>query len=141
MKRKVWLVIVLPIALASFACTTDLGGSIKERAGDTIENLLERAINEVGLPLPDNVSNVEIEDGQVLFQVEASVVEVITFFRVAASSQELTERTESTVTDNQTYANLIFEGSESGRAIVVQMAAMDEDTTAVSLRLEELQAP
>ncbi len=96
----------------------------EEPAGATVE-----------FPLPEDASNVmEIGDGTFNFQTTLSIPDVVTFYRFAFP--DYTEREVVTVVEDASFS-IVFDGHESGEAIVVQGFSVDGGVN-VSIRLEDI---
>ncbi|MBW8012425.1 MAG: hypothetical protein FVQ83_14515 [Chloroflexi bacterium] len=135
-KTKIWLVILIPIILISWAC-----GNFQETIQDAVEDVLQEAISEafeeIGLPVPDAVDTIEISDGAVSFDTDLTIDALVLFFRNAASTEGFSERTDLTVITADS-AYIVFEGHESDLAIVIEMEALSPGLTHVSMSLEML---
>lgn len=85
-------------------------------------------------PLPDDASNLMvIGEGVTNFQTTLSIPDVVTFYRFAFP--DYTEREILTVVEEGVF-NLVFDGHESGQAIVIQGFPMN-GVINVSIRLED----
>ncbi len=85
-------------------------------------------------PLPDDASNVMVVgEGVTNFQTALSMPDVMTFYRFAFP--DYTERQEVTVFSEEAF-NLVFDGHESGKAVVVQGFPISDGVVNVSVRLE-----
>ncbi len=98
--------------------------AVEEPAGATVE-----------FPLPEDASNVmEIGNGTINFQTALSIPDVVTFYRFAFP--DYTEREASTSVEDASFS-IMFDGHESGQAIVVQGFNVDGGVN-VSIRLEDI---
>ena len=90
-------------------------------------------------PLPNRVENFVDNQGQeqVNFQTKLTIEEVLTFYRDTFVGQGLTERELLTV-NTDTTLNLVFDGHNSGKAIVVQAVSLSDNKTNVNVRLEKI---
>lgn len=152
--------IVLAIAmlvLASLACQTVAGGGSDPQVQplppvDQAEDLQEEPAEEeestdegfdfsfgadAEFPLPDDATNVTEVAGTVNYQTEMSVEDVMKFYRDAFTAQGYTER-ELLTTLSDGVLSMVFDGHESGQAIVVQSVDLGTGSTNVNIRLEDV---
>ncbi len=89
--------------------------------------------NETEFPLPDDATNVNVAaDGIVTFQTALSMPDVVTFYRFAFP--DYTEREDLTVFGDT--FKLVFDGHESGKAVIVQGFILNEQgVVSVSIQL------
>ena len=135
-KKKSVLLIFGLLMLTSLAC-----GNFLESLGDSIEETIREAISEafeeVGLPVPEAVDTIQVNDGAVTFTTSGTVDSMVLFFRNAANTEGFEERTDLTqITDNNAY--LVFEGHDSGLAVVIEIEELANNTVAVSMSLTML---
>jgi hypothetical protein len=79
-----------------------------------------------------------MEVGGVLnFQTKSTLDESMAFYRDEYGNQGYTERDILTVTSETTFS-MVFDGHESGKAIVVQGVDLGDGTTNISIRLEDV---
>ncbi|MCP4140386.1 MAG: hypothetical protein GY755_08875 [Chloroflexi bacterium] len=156
MYKKRWSFLVLVFV---FALTTACGGGapapapveeapVVEEAPPPAEEEVEApaqeeapaapAETETEFPLPDDVDSSTVMDlgnGAINFQTELSIPDVVTFYRFAFP--DYTEREILTVVTDASL-NLVFDGHESGMAIVIQGFPMGDAGNNVSIRLEAI---
>ena len=154
MKRYGIVLSILALVLASLACQTLSGGG----GGDAPELPApsdnggvevapqESADSESGggeasvktdFPLPDGATNVQEMGGSTNFQVKMSLDEAMKFYVDVLTSEGYTERPILTVTSDTTFS-MVFDGHESGKAIVVQGVDLGDGTVNVNIRLEDV---
>lgn len=94
---------------------------------------------DTNFPLPDSVSNFSGEGGDspINFQTDLSLDETVSFYRQALSQQGYTERTINTAI-TETTASLVFDGHDSGQALVVQVVDIGNGATNVNVRFEDI---
>ncbi len=95
---------------------------------------------ETDFPLLDDAANIQTFDDDrstINYETSATLAEVAQFYQEALTAQGLTERTINTIVSDQT-VNLVFDGAENGRAVVVQAIPLGEDTRNVNVRYEDL---
>jgi hypothetical protein len=88
-------------------------------------------------PVPDDAQNFTNAAGNVNFQTEMSIDDVLAYYRDAFTSQGYTERDLLTAITDTTFS-IVFDGHESGDAIVVQAVDLGNGTTNVNIRLEDV---
>jgi hypothetical protein len=89
-------------------------------------------------PLPDDVQNFTGEggEGQVNFQTDLSLVEVVEFYRQAFAEKGLTEYEILTSVEDQSFS-MVFTGWPNSLELVIQGVDLVESTN-VNIRLEEV---
>ncbi len=85
--------------------------------------------------LPEEAINITQLGEMVNFQVQQPMGEVIDFYRSELINQGLKERAITTSITEMT-ASLVFTGHPSGKLLVVQMVALNEGLTNISIRFE-----
>lgn len=150
MKKNVNIVPILALVLASLACQSLTGGGDEpqpqplepvdggsggssDSPGDP-ENSFDTVSD---FPLTDDAQNVIESDGTVIYQTEMSVEEVMEFYRDVLTAQGYTERDLLTTLTDGVFS-FVFDGHESGQALVIQGFDLKNGTTNVSIRLEQL---
>lgn len=89
-------------------------------------------------PLPEMVENfMGSDDTQVNFSTDLSIEEAIEFYRQAFEDEGLTERTINTAITDTTFS-MVFDGHESGQAIVVQGVDLGDGSTNINIRFEDV---
>ncbi len=120
---------------------------LEEGGAEELQATLEAELEEAGVnigenvdtefPLPDSVNNLTDAMGTLIFQTDMTLDETIAFYRSAFAEKGYTERDLLTsITD--TTASLVFDGHESGQAIVLQLVVLGESNTNVTLRFEDV---
>jgi hypothetical protein len=92
---------------------------------------------EINFPLPDDVDPGSVMDtgnGSINFQTTLSIPDVVTFYRFAFP--DYTEREAITNVEDAAFS-IVFDGHESGQAIVIQGFSMDSGVN-VNIRLEDI---
>ena len=146
MKRFSTLIAVTALLLASLACQTVLGG------GDSDVNPAPPSGGEPGgiqppstggsgsveseFPIPDDPENMTEIGGTLNFQVSMSVEEAADFYLTELTAMGYTERPILTVIDDWGFS-MVFDGHESGQAIVVQCTDLENGTININIRLED----
>jgi len=90
-------------------------------------------------PLPDSIENFTEQGSSdsINFQTKQSGEELVNFYRTEFINQGLVERAlVTTATDGVT--STVFDGHESGKAIVVQTVDLPNGVVNVNIRLEEI---
>jgi hypothetical protein len=150
-KKASILIAILVLVLVSLACQTLTGGSggsdapeVSPPSDNGGESQPEQSGGNGGgtgakteFPLPDGAMNVQDLGGTTNFQVKMTLDEAMKFYMNALTSEGYTERPILTVTSETTFS-MVFDGHESGKAIVVQGVDMGDGTVNVNIRLEEV---
>lgn len=145
---------ILALALASLACQTVLGGG---NDVDQIEPL--PPIDNPGelptaspqsddgfsfsfggdseFPMPDDATNVVSVAGTVNYQTKLSLDEVMAFYRDYYGKQGFTERELLTTVSDGVFS-FVFDGHESGKAIVIQGVDLGDGTVNVNISLQDV---
>ncbi len=98
----------------------------------------ESAEYDTEFPLPETVENfMGSDDTQVNFSTDLSIEEAIEFYRQAFEDAGLTERTINTAITDTTFS-MVFDGHESGQAIVVQGVDLGDGSTNINIRFEDV---
>jgi hypothetical protein len=154
MKRYGILLSILALVLASLACQTLSGGGggdapelpapsdnggveVAPQESDDSESGGGEASVKSEFPLPDGATNVQEMGGSTNFQVKMSLDEAMKFYMDTFTSSGYTERPLLTVTSDTTFS-MVFDGHESGKAIVVQGVDLGDGTVNVNIRLEDV---
>lgn len=86
-------------------------------------------------PLPDDATNItDLGNGAVNFQTSLSIPDVATFYRMAFPNY--TEREILTIAEEGSL-NLVFDGHESGKSVIIQGFPLGDGNVNVSIRLED----
>jgi len=89
-------------------------------------------------PLPETVENfIAVGDTGVNFATDLSIEESVEFYRQEFEDAGLTERTINTAITDTTFS-IVFDGHESGQAIVVQGVDLGNGTTNINIRFEDV---
>jgi predicted small secreted protein len=153
MRKTPVLLAILALIASSLACQTlQGGGGDVPAAPPAVDNTNELPPvptqdssggfddflgGEADFPMPDDASNVVSISGTVNFQTNLSLEEAMDFYRDVFGSQGYTEREILTVVSDTTFS-MVFDGHESGEAIVVQGVDLGDGTTNVNVRLEDV---
>lgn len=147
MKKLTTLLAILALVLASLACQTlSAGGDsgmpeVNPPGGSVSEETQPAGGNTSGFesefPLPDGATNIQEIGGSINFQVRMSLDAAMKFYVEAFSSLGYIERSILTVTSETTFS-MVFDGHESGKAIVVQGIDLGDGTSNISIRLEDI---
>jgi hypothetical protein len=154
MKRYGILLSIFALVLASLACQTLSGGGggdtpelptpsdngeveVAPQENDDSESGGDEASAKTDFPLPDGAMNVQEMGGSTNFQVKMSLDEAMKFYMDVLTSEGYTERPILTVTSETTFS-MVFDGHESGKAIVVQGVDLGDGTVNVNIRLEDV---
>jgi hypothetical protein len=149
MKKSSILFAILALVLASLACNTLIGGdsdaSEVSPPGNTDGEESQPEQNNSGggasgatseFLLPDNAINPQWMNGTTNYQAEMTLDEAMTFYRDTFSKNGYTERAILTVTSETTFS-MVFDGHESGKAIVVQGVDLGGGMVNINVRLED----
>jgi hypothetical protein len=151
--NRLFLALVV-LVLASLACQAIAGGSSTEApsvpagdGGDTGDADAptpedsgggDSSTGSADFPMPSDASNVmEVGAGVLNFQTKSTLDESMAFYRDEFGGMGYTERDILTVTAETTFS-MVFDGHESGKAIVVQGVDLGDGTTNISIRLEDV---
>lgn len=150
MKKNVNIVPILALVLASLACQSLTGGGDEPQPQplEPVDGGSGGSSDSPGdpgysfdtvsdFPLTDDAQNVIESDGTVIYQTEMSVEEVMEFYRDVLTAQGYTERDLLTTLTDGVFS-FVFDGHESGQALVIQGFDLKNGTTNVSIRLEQL---
>ncbi|MCJ7435159.1 MAG: hypothetical protein MUO77_16880 [Anaerolineales bacterium] len=141
------------LVLASLACQAIGGGSSTEApsipssdnggSGDAEAPTVEdsgggdSSTGNADFPMPSDASNVmEVGNGVLTFQTKSTLDECMAFYRDKFGGMGYTEREILTNTTEMTFS-IVFDGHESGEAIVVQGVDLGNGLTNISVRLED----
>jgi hypothetical protein len=154
MKRYSILFAILALVLASLACQTLAGGG----GGDNTPVLSPTSDNggsqtqpeenngngdgsgsavKSEFPIPDGAANIQDLGGTTNFQVKMTLDGAMKFYKDALTKEGYTERPILTVTSDTTFS-MVFDGHESGKAIVVQGVDLGDGAVNVNIRLEDV---
>lgn len=165
MKRAAGLrfvIILTALILSSLACQIVTGGKPEEQekptqtnpsTGEEIPTLAppdtippptpkteEDQVFDTEFPLPEDVHNfttIPSSDQGINFMTNMSLEEVIAFYRQAFSAQELVERPILTHIEEGSFS-MVFDGAPNGKATVIQGVALEQNTTNVNIRYEDV---
>ncbi|MDD2923439.1 MAG: hypothetical protein PHQ36_14230 [Anaerolineales bacterium] len=88
-------------------------------------------------PIPDGAFNVMNIGGALNFQVKMSLNDAISFYADAFAKSGYVERQILTVTSDTTFS-MVFDGHQSGKAIVIQGVDLGDGSVNVNIRLEDI---
>lgn len=151
MKKFSVLLAVIALVLASLACQTVMGGGDNDFNLPDVPNVTEvptipPVITDGGVtiggdsefPLPaDAINVINMGNDVTNFQTKLSLDEGMSFYRDEFGKLGYTERDILTVTSSTTFS-MVFDGHESGKAIVVQGVDMGDGTINISISLQEV---
>jgi hypothetical protein len=138
-KPRLWIVLAV-LATAALACNALSGigkaptstpvpadSSVTEpNQGDSDNGSAGTNSYDTEFPLPDDVSNfMKLDGGLITFQTKMSLDDLLVFYQDALSKKGYKERKLLTVTSDTTF-NLVFDGHESGKAIVIQCVSLGD---------------
>jgi len=148
MKR---LLAISALLFASLACQAISGGSDPDVDSSTpsASGLGEENESQSGtqtdssgslrkeLPIPDGATNFTEADGTLLFQVKMSLDDAADFYLTELAAMGFKERPILTVIEESTFS-MVFDGHESGSAIIVQGVDLGNGSVNISIRLEDV---
>jgi hypothetical protein len=132
---------LIVLLLASLACSLFGGGG--ESAAGTESNPPAGEAPAGGdsvsseFPLPSDYSDLKDVGGVTMFQTSMRLDEVVAFYRDAFAEAGYEEREITTVISNTTFS-IVWDGHESGKAVVVQGVDLGNGVVNVSIRLEDM---
>jgi len=145
MKRMQLACFLIVLLLASLACSLFGGGG--ESSAGTESNppaAGEAPAGESGgdavsseFPLPPDYSDLKDVGGVTMFQTSMRLDEVVDFYRDAFAEAGYEEREITTVINDTTFS-IVWDGHESGKAVVVQAVDLGNGVVNVSIRLEDM---
>ncbi len=101
------------------------------------DEIIQRAIEETGLPIPtEGVSNVNVSQNTVSFDVAADFDTMVEFFRAGSVAQGLSEQAGSTVVTDTT-ATMVFDDPSTGGSVTVQMVDIGNGMVSVTMTFQE----
>ena len=112
---------------------------VEEENGEDTENEEAEVESDQGdsiFPLPHEYEVLTMDDTSVNFQTSASLDDMIDFYRNEFDNMGLTER-ELLTTIEDGVVSMVFDGHESGMAVVLQMVDLG-DSINVNIRLEDV---
>jgi hypothetical protein len=160
MKRNRWIFALIVLLLSSLACNaltrgakptateaaSNSGGEVATEApseantaepGPTAAETAPSGFN-TEFPLPTDVSNfTSTPDGGINFQTKMSVKDAIAFYRDAFTKAGYKEREINTAITDATFS-MVFDGHSSGKAIVIQGVDLQNGTTNINIRFEDI---
>jgi len=121
------------------AAQEDMGGESAEasEASDAEMPADQASEYDTIFPLPDDVQNFTGGGDDVNFATNLSLEEAIDFYRSAFADMGLTERELNTSITDATFS-MVFDGHESGKAVVIQGVDLGNGTTNINIRLEDV---
>ncbi len=139
MKRMQLASFLIVLLLASLACSL-LGGGGDSATGTESnppagDSGGDSASSE--FPLPPDYSDLKDVGGVTMFQTSMGLGDVVAFYRDAFAEAGYEEREITTVINDTTFS-IVWEGHESGQAVVVQGVDLGNGKINVSIRLEDL---
>ena len=143
------------LLLASLACQTLSGGGgggggdqppVATNTGDSNPTAVPAteagssggATSDSSFPITADAFNVtELGDVSLLYYTKLSLEELMAFYRAEYVSQGYTEREILTVVSEGTFS-MVFDGDDSGKAVVIQSVDLGDGSRTVSIRLEDV---
>ncbi|PKN91745.1 MAG: hypothetical protein CVU44_17680 [Chloroflexi bacterium HGW-Chloroflexi-6] len=93
---------------------------------------------ETEFPVPDDASNgYDLGGGMISFQTSLSIEESLAFYRDSFAAEGYTEREINTAITDTTFS-IVFDGHESGKAIVIQAVDLGSGSVNVTIRFEDM---
>lgn len=93
---------------------------------------------ETEFPVPDDASNgFDLGGGMISFQTGLSIEDSLAFYRDSFAAEGYTEREINTAITDTTFS-IVFDGHESGKAIVVQAVDLGSGLVNITLRFEDM---
>jgi hypothetical protein len=139
------------LVLASIACQALTGGSENTPAAlpandnsDTLQPTLATSNENNGddvirsdFPMTADAYNVTEAGGSLIFYTKLSLEDTMQFYRDEYTAKGYTERKVLTVVSNGTFS-MVFDGDQSGKAVVIQSVDLGDGSRTVSIRLEDV---
>ena len=154
MKNVRFLMILVALVAVTLACGLPAPAATATPGSDSVSATTEAPVEEptadvaveptaagsnsyeTEFPLPADVTNfTSLPDGMVNFQVKMSVKDALKFYQDALTKEGYTERPLLTSTTDTTLST-VFDGHESGKAIVIQAVDLGGGNLNISIRLE-----
>ena len=159
-----FLLVLSVLVLASLACQALTGGgdsapepaapmeeeSLPEAPEPTQEQEVEQPDEveepappaglgfETEFPVPDDASNgYDLGGGMISFQTGLSIEESLAFYRDSLAAEGYTEREINTAITDTTFS-IVFDGHESGQAIVIQAVDLGSGSVNITIRFEDM---
>lgn len=89
-------------------------------------------------PLPDDAMNgMDLGNDMISFQTNLSITDALAFYREALTAEGYVEREITTAVTDTTFS-IVFDGHESGKAIVVQAVDLGSGTVNITIRFEDV---
>ncbi|MDP1624265.1 MAG: hypothetical protein Q8L64_00695 [bacterium] len=150
-KRSRILPAIIALLFASLACQAISSGSdpVVDSSAPSAPGLGEENQSPSGsqtdssgslrneFPIPDGAMNITEAGGTLLFQVKMSLNDAADFYLTELAAMGYKERPILTVIEVSTFS-MVFDGHESGNAIVVQGVDLGDGTVNISIRLEDV---
>jgi hypothetical protein len=145
--RQILLVFTVML-MATISCQALVGddGSSKqvtttqESFSSLTEEPSEQTTSDLNspFPLPPDVEQFQtLGEEHINFQTSMSVDEIIAFYRDELSAQDLTERELLTVISENSFS-MVFDGSENGKAMVIQGTLLKPGSLNINIRYEDV---
>jgi hypothetical protein len=138
MKNKFFLVLTLTLLLLPLlACNgSTVPAIVTMENGDS--DTLAPDVHTTEFPLPENFSQLtDTGSGTVNFQTNLGIEETISFYRQTFSDIGYMERTINTAITETTFS-IVFDGHDSGQAIIIQGVDLGDGNTNISIRFEDI---
>jgi hypothetical protein len=130
------------LVLASIACQALTGGSEGTVPGGleptpaTAQNTGQSTTNS-GFPMTADAYNVTEAGGSLIFYTKLSMEDTMQFYRNEYTAKGYAEREMLTVVSDGTFS-MVFDGDQSGKAVVIQSVNLGDGSRTVSIRLEDV---
>lgn len=148
------LLVILVLFFSSLACQTLLGGGNGANETETLPPIDSPGDSpaatpessddfnfslggEVDFPMPGDAFNVVNVAGVVNYQTNLSLDEVMAYYRDEFGKQGYTERDTLTVISDGVFS-IVFDGHESGQAIVLQGVDLGDGSVNVNISLQDV---
>lgn len=117
--------------------------AVEEAPAETVEEApaeeapAQNETVETEFPLPEDVENMDdLGNGAINFQTSLSLPDAVTFYRFAFMDLGYVEREINTSIEDTTFS-MVFDGHESGIAIVIQGVDLGESVN-INIRFEDI---
>lgn len=154
MKKYGILLAILALVFASLACQTVLGGGndldemeslppadntddFPTAPPESLDNFDFSFGGDSEFPMPDDAKNAVSIAGTLNYQTNLSLDEVMSFYRDLYGKEGYTERDLLTVVSDGVFS-MVFDGHESGQAIVIQGVNIGDGGMNVNIRFEDV---
>ena len=140
MKNKKSILVIAIILIASFACSLISSGDKGTGAGGNGQSSSSSGSGKFNteFPLPPKVENfMNLGDDAINYQTPMKLTDVVDFYRDEFEKAGYEERLILTVINDDTF-NIVWDGHNSGKAIVVQGLDLGNGNVNVNVRFEDV---